>query len=650
MKKKYNKKNISKKNISKKKYKKRKTKRNNLRTSKIKKTRKKQRGGVKVGKYDQMNENREYLFQECRLNINQLIQNINQMKYDIDNNKPKPLPIRILSDVYEKSMSSSISVDRVNAPIIHEEIFNEFRDNWNQGHWGNLRELNLEQINLDFSSRIKSWNPLSSNSNKQSYYIRKEDLNNDGLRILNNERGGRLFNFVRGLQEGKFNDSSYFDSDNLYDNFIPINEEIKENTMNIIVSHNNFMKKLCYYLEDLKINTPLDDDYVLDMKGPSGYFKNLRRWWKSKEFTNLDCLLIVLEKNTNYTLNTIGTDVDKYKMHTYLPDQNINGYQNLVNYLRNQSRSYTYILFFRHCPACHNLDYTTSLNNPKLDSNSGDDQYKDRMGGGFNNTVQKLAKTSWNTGWKGNISNSSISTCLHTTTNKDSSNEYLSGFITEERFSELFLLIYEKFGKNIYFYSSIIFRAMLTCLLLTILFSKITSYNGSTDLESEKMSLKSQELSMNPSFESRGEIPPHDTSKSSRRTEEYFEELDSNSESQRSYDERPLRSGPRPPPEPPPEEEDFEETYEIPLRSGPRPPPGPPPREYLDEEPEEDYSEETYERPVRSRPRPPPEPPPEEEYSEETYERPRRSRKTQKKKKKKKKKKREPKYDESEEI
>jgi hypothetical protein len=616
------------KKYSKKKYKKRKTKRNNLRTSKIKKTRKKQRGGVKVGKYDQINQDGQYLFQECRLNINQLIQNINQMKDDIDYNKPKPLPIRILSDVYEKSMSSSISIDRVNAPIIHEEIFNEFRDNWNQGHWGNLRELNLEQINVDFSSRIKSWSPLSSNSNKQPYYIRKEDLNNDGLRILNNERGGRLFNFVRGLQEGKFNDGSYFDSENLYDNFIPINEEIRENTMNIIVSHNNFMKKLCYYLEYLKINTPLDNDYISDIKGPSGMFKNLRRWWKNKEFTNLDCLLIVLEKNTNYTENTIGTYVDKYKILSYLPDTNQDGYQNVANYLRNQSRSYTYILFFRHCPACHNLDYT-GISSPKnLDSDDNfdsenserknpykefisqkfkdrygqfKDQYsmrgEDRMdGGGLNNTVQKLAKTSWNTGWKGNVSNSSISTCLHTTTNNDPSNEYLSGFITEERFSELFSLIHQKFGKNIYFYSSIIFRAMLTCLLLTILFSKITSYNGSTDLESQRMSLKSQQLSMNPSFESSDEIPPHNMSKSSRRPEEYLEESRSNSESQRSYDERPLRSGPRPP--------------------------GPLPREDLDEEPEEDYYDETYERP-------------------------RRSSKTQKKKKKKKKKKREPKYDES---
>lgn len=390
-------------------------------------------GGSFVGKYGDKG------FESCNSTIDQVMQKMAWMFYSIDPNyynRSDSKSFKILTEVYEESKEKfgKMKLDLVNSPVVTQDIFYFFIT---QGFGWNTSDINV--LDLDKFKNINLYIRKEDNGPQYSS-LRKLD---DGIPVKDSEYYGkgegqkkgppsRVVKFYESLERGYLNLSDHNESILISkSNFIQINEKIKQNSINIIVSHANYMMKLQRYMA-YKNKTDLN---------PPEY---------EKRYTNnLDALCIVLD----------GTDgIDEKNIKYCFYDNNSSGYKIIIEELKKNSKlNYSYILLFRHCPGCHNLDYRFKK------TTMGKNIYKSKYG------------------------NNLLSLCLDSTLdnfgslNPDPS--IPSGFITSEKFNELFDFIRANLIVN--FYSSIIFRAMLTCSLLCILYNKNNSIKLDRPLNSE---------------------------------------------------------------------------------------------------------------------------------------------------------------------
>ena len=358
-----------------------------IRKSKKKKTQKRQKGGVPPGKI----EDHEYCRdskddQICEKTISLFNEIAGKSGSEMEVSDLRFKPIKILSEISEHKQHSE---DYVNDPSISMNIFQE-----------DPRFFNYQLIGIDLDRTVpksKFW----------QYYL--DDPESSADRDINQ----RVLNFIDQLRRDP-------DQDTCIDNL-----DTGLGKCSIIVSHNEFMKLLIGKLEDMKNSGWFSGEQTGDIPEITDG-RNLSK----QDLNNLDCLLIMIDENkilSNWTIAKNSSnyleikqkidDIDPDKIHCYL--------------------------IFRHCPACHNLEY------------------------GWFGRASKIPRMGWDRLKKGVNSNTSLSMCLNNTV----SDYFFEGTTSETKFDGLIESISIKFDKrNILFYSSIIFRAFVTCLLIQSLF------------------------------------------------------------------------------------------------------------------------------------------------------------------------------------
>jgi len=355
-----------------------------IRKSKIKKTRKRQKGGypgkIKDHEYCSNSNDNQILSITFKL-FNEIVE---KSQSDMEVSKLLFKPIKILSEIYEHSKGFG---DYVNEPSISQQIF------------GDSKSFNRELMNIDVNRIVPRIELLKYDLD--SHY---RDINQ---RVLN------FINQLRGI----------IDQDKHIDN---LNTDFGK--CSIIVSHNEFMKLLIGKLEDMNNDGWFSGEQEDEI--PEITEEESKKYLSKGDLNNLDCLLIMIDEKKKI----------KSKGIVDYNSTNYSRIKEIINGIPDPEKIHCYLIF-RHCPACHNLEY------------------------GLLGKASKVANMGW-ARWNEVNSNTSLSMCLDNTV----SDFFFKGTTPETKFDELIESISEKFNENIHFYSSIIFRAFVTCLLIQSLF------------------------------------------------------------------------------------------------------------------------------------------------------------------------------------
>lgn len=341
---------------------------------------------------------------ECKMNMTEIIDYLNNLLNDYIFTREST--VRILRLPYEKSKSNHL--DYVNEPSLDIRLYNYFKGrnmNWEPKPWRKN----------DLTLSINNFGPLHSSGSELLLSLTYRTTSED-KKLKKNINGSRyprrVVEFYNEISNGRLNDTPELPPelsperwrDEEYSDFLPNNITCMGGGVYIIVSHGAFMRNLLEYTSSL--GNTIEVDY------------------ENESEQNLD----PQNFDTIYYRFRVGDSED----NKIIFSENKNNYDGIQkDFQMNYSPEYYYIFIVRHCPACHNLKYGKHFS--------------------ALNKVMTMGKFLYTQ----KVSNSISSICLNDLTDHKL-----------DRWTVMFNLFRNK-GVRPQFYSSIIFRALLTASLLS---------------------------------------------------------------------------------------------------------------------------------------------------------------------------------------